>query len=182
MGTYSLGMKQRLGVAAALLGDPDLLVLDEPANELDPAGIVEMRDLLRSLTRPGTTVFVSSHVLGEVQQLCDRVAIVSRGRLVTEAPIAQLLAGQGEFEVVVGEPEAALRVLRRTDWGAGARLEHGVILTNSPTGAGRDLARHLAEAGIYPDRLAERTRDLESIFLSLTEEGSEDGSAKEVAA
>src|SRR5438045_174004 len=87
---YSLGMKQRLAIAVALLNDPELLVLDEPANGLDPAGIVEMRDLLRRLAGAGKTVFVSSHVLAEVQQICERVAIIDRGRLVREAPVAEL--------------------------------------------------------------------------------------------
>ncbi|HXM57148.1 MAG TPA: ABC transporter ATP-binding protein, partial [Candidatus Dormibacteraeota bacterium] len=95
--SYSLGMKQRLGVATALLNDPDLLILDEPANGLDPAGIVEMRDLLRRLAGEGKTVFISSHVLAEVQQICDRVAIVDRGRLVRLAPVAELVGGRGEF-------------------------------------------------------------------------------------
>ncbi|MFZ0215625.1 MAG: ABC transporter ATP-binding protein [Candidatus Dormiibacterota bacterium] len=177
--SYSLGMKQRLGVAAAMLSNPDLLVLDEPANGLDPAGIVEMRDLLRSVVAKGATVFVSSHVLGEVQQLCDRVAIIARGQLITEAPVAKLLSGQGEFEVRVENPEAALQVLQRSEWGRAARLEAGVIVTQSPTGQGRELARTLAEAGFYPDHLAERTHDLESIFLQLT---SEHGAPKEMAA
>src|SRR5258708_6266294 len=97
--TYSLGMKQRLGVGTALLNDPDLLVLDEPANGLDPAGIVEMRDLLRGLAASGKTVFVSSHVMTEVQQICTRVAIINRGRLVRLAPVAELLQAPGEFEV-----------------------------------------------------------------------------------
>ncbi|MGH7910429.1 MAG: ABC transporter ATP-binding protein [Candidatus Dormibacteraceae bacterium] len=181
--TFSLGMRQRLGVAVALLGDPDLLVLDEPANGLDPAGVVAMRDLLRGLTERGKTVFVSSHVLGEVQQLCERVAIVHQGRLVTEGSMAALLSGRGEFEIRVEDPAAALAVLHRTDWGSSARLEEGLIVTKSPTGEGRDLARHLAQAGISPDRIAERTHELESIFLSLTQEAAgTDPAAKEAVA
>jgi ABC-2 type transport system ATP-binding protein len=166
--SYSLGMKQRLGVAAAMLNDPDLLILDEPANGLDPAGVVEMRDLLRSLVAQGATVFVSSHVLAEVQQLCDRVAIIARGRLVTEASVADLVRGRGDFEVKVEDPQAVLSLLGETKWGAQARVDAGVLVTPSPTGAGRDLVRFLVQHDVYPDRVAERTQNLESIFLELT--------------
>ncbi|TMF31502.1 MAG: ABC transporter ATP-binding protein, partial [Chloroflexi bacterium] len=102
--TYSLGMKQRLGLAIALLNDPDLLILDEPANGLDPAGIVKMRDLLRNLASSGKTVFISSHVLSEVQQICTRVAIINHGKLVRVAPVAELIEAHGEFEVKVDSP------------------------------------------------------------------------------
>lgn len=166
--SYSLGMKQRLGVAAAMLNDPDLLILDEPANGLDPAGVVEMRDLLRSVVAKGATVFVSSHVLAEVQQLCDRVAIIAHGRLVTEAPVADLVRGRGDFEVRVEDPQALLAILNGTKWGAQARAYDGLVITPSPTGAGRDLVRFLVQHDVYPDRVAERTQNLESIFLELT--------------
>jgi len=166
--TYSLGMKQRLGVATALLNDPDLLILDEPANGLDPAGIVEMRDLLRRLAGEGKTVFISSHVLGEVQQICDRVAIVDRGRLVRLAPVAELVGGQGEFVLRLDDPAPALDLLRGQPWAAAARVEDGALVTASPTGRGRDLVRFLAGAGIWADTIDERQRNLEEIFLGLT--------------
>ena len=166
--SYSLGMKQRLGVATALLNDPDLLVLDEPANGLDPAGIAEMRDLLRRMAAAGKAVFISSHVLGEVQQICDRVAIVNRGRLVRLAPVGDLLAGRGEFVVCVEDPAAALALVKHQDWGRGARLEDGAMVAGSPTGKGRDLMRFLAASGCWPDRMTERRNNLEEIFLSLT--------------
>ncbi|HEY7200761.1 MAG TPA: ABC transporter ATP-binding protein [Candidatus Dormibacteraeota bacterium] len=165
---YSLGMRQRLGVATALLHDPELLVLDEPANGLDPAGIVEMRDLLRGLAASGRTVFVSSHVLAEVQHTCDRVAIVDRGRLVRLAPVSELLAGGGEFEVLMGDAEAALALVRREPWGAAARVEDGALVSASPTGRGRDLTRFLAGAGLWPDVVRERQQSLEEVFLQLT--------------
>src|SRR4051812_5048836 len=111
--TYSLGMRQRLGIAAALLSDPDLLLLDEPANGLDPAGIVAMRELLRYLTSTGKTVLVSSHILPEVQQLADVVGIIDRGRLVREGPIEQLLADGSHIRVRVhpAEVQRALQLL-----------------------------------------------------------------------
>ena len=115
--TYSLGMKQRLGVAIALLDDPDLLILDEPANGLDPAGIVEMRDLLRSLAAQGKTVFISSHVLTEVQQICTRIAIINLGQLITEGTVEDLTRSHGTFIVAVDQAQQALQAITRQPWG-----------------------------------------------------------------
>ncbi|HYM51099.1 MAG TPA: ABC transporter ATP-binding protein [Candidatus Limnocylindrales bacterium] len=166
--TYSLGMKQRLGVAAALLYDPDLLILDEPANGLDPAGIVEMRDLLRRQAREGKTVFISSHVLAEVQQICDRVAIINQGRLVRQAPVAALLASHGEFTILLDRADDALRLLRTQPWGRTARTRAGGLITPSPSGRGRELVQFLVQNGFWPDSLAPRQQTLEEIFLELT--------------
>ena len=135
--SYSTGMKQRLGLAIALLNDPDLLILDEPANGLDPAGIVEMRDLLRDLAHSGKTVFISSHVLGEVQQLCTRVAIINQGKLVRVAPVAELLQAPGEFAVRVDAPADLLAALSRLPWGQQARAEDGLVITGTPDGKAR---------------------------------------------
>jgi ABC-2 type transport system ATP-binding protein len=173
--SYSLGMKQRLGVATALLNDPQLLVLDEPANGLDPAGIVEMRDLLRRLVATGKTVFISSHVLAEVQHICDRVAIINLGELVRLAPVADLVGGHGEYVVKLDEAEAALALVRGQQWGRAARLEDGAMVTASPTGHGRDLTRFLAQSGFWPDVVAERQQNLEEIFLSLTGANMDEG-------
>ena len=107
MSGYSLGMKQRLGIAAALLSDPRLLLLDEPANGLDPAGIAGMRDTLRALAAAGKTVFVSSHILSEVQQLADVVGIIARGRLVREGRVDDLLREAGSIRVRVAPDEVA---------------------------------------------------------------------------
>jgi ABC-2 type transport system ATP-binding protein len=166
--TYSMGMKQRLGLAVALLNDPDLLILDEPANGLDPAGIVEMRDLLRSLSAEGKTVFISSHVLSEVQQICTRVAIINHGRLVRLAPVAELLDVPGEFEIRVDSPDALVVALRLQPWGQEARVERGIVITHAPEGRGRNLIAFLVQNGHNPDSVSERQRDLEDIFLSLT--------------
>ncbi|HEY4025851.1 MAG TPA: ABC transporter ATP-binding protein, partial [Candidatus Dormibacteraeota bacterium] len=141
---------------------------DEPANGLDPAGIVEMRDLLRQLAAMGKTVFISSHVLAEVQQICDRIAIVNLGELVRLAPVAELVGGQGEFVLSLPDPAPALALLREQSWGGSARLEDGRLVTPSPTGRGRDVVRVLAQAGIWADTIDERQRNLEEIFLSLT--------------
>ncbi|MEP6751902.1 MAG: ABC transporter ATP-binding protein [Candidatus Dormiibacterota bacterium] len=166
--TYSMGMKQRLGLAVALLNNPDLLILDEPANGLDPAGIVEMRDLLRGLAEEGKTVFVSSHVLSEVQQICNRVAIINHGKLIRLAPVHELLDSPGEFEVKVESPDALVAALRLQPWGQEARVEHGLVITRAPEGRGRELIAFLVQNGHQPDAVAERQRDLEDIFLSLT--------------
>jgi ABC-2 type transport system ATP-binding protein len=166
--TYSMGMKQRLGLAIALLNDPDLLILDEPANGLDPAGIVEMRDLLRNLAETGKTVFISSHVLSEVQQICTRVAIINVGKLVRVAPVAELLHTAGEFEVKVDDSAALVAELKRQPWGREARSEDGLVITAAPDGRGRSLITFLVSNGYTPDSVAERQRDLEDIFLSLT--------------
>jgi ABC-2 type transport system ATP-binding protein len=166
--TYSLGMKQRLGVALALLQDPHLLVLDEPANGLDPAGIVEMRDLLRELASAGKTIFISSHVLSEVRQICTRVAIINHGKLVKESTVEALTAGTGEFAVTVDRPEAAVALLRAQPWGANARIEGDQVISGAPDGQGRTLNVFLVQAGYAPDRLTAYEHDLEQVFLQLT--------------
>jgi ABC-2 type transport system ATP-binding protein len=168
---YSLGMKQRLAVAVALLNDPDLLVLDEPANGLDPHGIAEMRDLMSRLAAEGRSVFLSSHVLGEVETVCTRVAIIDRGRLLHEGPVDELLEGTGEYWVRVADPARALALLRAQEWGRAARMEDGRLVTRSPTGLGRDLSAFLAAAGHPPDALDRRRHRLEEVFLSVTSGG-----------
>jgi ABC-2 type transport system ATP-binding protein len=170
--TYSLGMKQRLGLALALLNEPDVLILDEPANGLDPAGIAEMRDLLRELGAQGKTVFISSHVLNEVQQICTRVAIINHGKLIRVAPVHDLLKATGEFEVRVDGATEVLAVLRLQPWAQQARAEDGVLVTPAPEGRGRNLIQFLVESGHTPDSVSERQKDLEDIFLSLTEDKS----------
>ena len=170
--TYSMGMKQRLGLAMALLNEPDVLILDEPANGLDPAGIVEMRDLLRELAVQGKTVFISSHVLSEVQQICTRVAIINHGKLIRVAPVHDLLQSSGEFEVKVDAPADLVVALRRLPWAQQARTEDGLVITTAPEGRGRNLIKYLVDNGYTPDAVGERQKDLEDIFLSLTQEGA----------
>jgi ABC-2 type transport system ATP-binding protein len=168
--TYSMGMKQRLGLGMALLNNPDLLILDEPANGLDPAGIVEMRDLLRDLAAQGKTVFISSHVLSEVQQICTRVAIINHGKLIRVAPVHDLLQSSGEYEVKVDSPAELVALLRKQPWAPQARSEDGLVITPAPEGRGRNLIKFLVDSGLAPDAVSERHRDLEDIFLSLTED------------
>ena len=171
--TYSLGMKQRLGVAIALLQDPDLLILDEPANGLDPAGIVEMRALLQHLVTEGKTIFLSSHLLTEVQLLCTRVAIVNLGKLVTESTVEELVSGHHEFAVKVEQPHEVLALLQQQTWGHEAHLDtNNIIITSAPNGRGRDLNLYLVQHGFVPDSIGQTTQDLEQVFLRLTRSGS----------
>jgi ABC-2 type transport system ATP-binding protein len=169
---YSLGMKQRLGIAAALLSDPRLLLLDEPANGLDPAGIVAMRATLRHLAATGKTVFISSHILGEVQQLADVVGIIAAGRLVREGPMDQLLLGESVVRVRVQPDEiaAATSVLGQLapDQGVSqAGGDDGWLSVRVEPGRAAEVNRVLATAGIFASGL-ETGSDLESLFLSLT--------------
>lgn len=165
---YSLGMKQRLGLAAALLQDPDLLVLDEPANGLDPAGIVEIREVVRSLGEEGRTVFVSSHLLGEVQQMCDRVAILNHGECIAQGTVDDVLASGGAAQLVVAvdQLERARDVLERAGIPATAENDRLVVGVSGLDGA--RVSRTLAEAGLYPHELTPRQVDLETVFLRLT--------------
>jgi len=171
--TYSLGMKQRLGVAMALLQDPDVLILDEPANGLDPAGIVEMRDLMHRLSAESKTVFISSHLLPEVQQICTRVAIINLGKLVTEATIEELTSRHGEFAVTLDRAEQALALIQAQTWGRDAHLDaNGALITPAPGERGRELNLFLVKAGFAPDTITQATQDLEQVFLHLTNGGS----------
>jgi ABC-2 type transport system ATP-binding protein len=165
---YSLGMKQRLGIGAALLKDPRLLILDEPANGLDPAGIVEVRDLIRGLGREGRTVFVSSHLLSEVQQTCDAVAILSRGRLVTQGPVGEVLrAGHAEGLIArLADLDAGASVLAAS--GIRASREGDYLRVELPPTQAERVTRVLAERGLFLTELRPDVVDLETVFLELT--------------
>jgi ABC-2 type transport system ATP-binding protein len=171
---YSLGMKQRLGIAGALLSDPRLLLLDEPANGLDPAGIAGMRDTLRALAARGTTVFVSSHILSEVQQLADVVGIIARGRLVREGSIDTLLRAEGSIRIRVAPGELAV-ALPQLEQAAGPGAveaapdgpELGWIAVRTDPERAAELNRVLAATGVYASRIEAGT-NLEALFLELT--------------
>lgn len=162
---YSLGMRQRLGVAAALLNDPELVILDEPANGLDAAGIQDMRALVRSLADDGKAVFLSSHLLHEVQQVCDRVAIVAKGQLIREASISELVGDDGGVELAAHPIERAFELLgpcwrtERRDGSLWLAAEHGDI---------PDIVRQLVAAQIDILRIGPAHQSLEEIFLTMT--------------
>jgi len=168
--TYSLGMRQRLAIAATLLRDPALLLLDEPANGLDPAGIVEVRELLRSLGAEGRTVFVSSHILSEVQQTADHVAIVAKGKLIKAGPVDEVLAtttGNGVL-VKVADLEAGRRALANAN--IPLTMVNDAIRADVPPADSERVSRTLAQAGLYVTELRPDTVDLETVFLELTKD------------
>jgi ABC-2 type transport system ATP-binding protein len=175
---YSLGMRQRLGIAAALLKDPQLLILDEPSNGLDPAGMKEVRDLVRELGTGGRTVVISSHLLSEVQQVCDRVTIMSRGRALLSGPVGEVLRAHGRQGFVVGaaDPAAAAGVLRQAGLDVqplpDGRLEVGA--SGRPVDDPATLTRLLGEHGVWLHHLAPAGGDLESAFLEITSGGGLD--------
>ncbi len=176
-GAFSHGMKQRLGLAISLLGRPRLVVLDEPTNGLDPAGIAEVRELIKRLPERGTTALVSSHLLAEVELMCDRAAIIDRGRMVAQGTIADLVARQGDggFLLTI-EPEAtdrAIAVLRSA--GLEVRGTGGALAVSGPGVHGSQISRPLAENGIYVEELRRTAATLEEVFLSLTAPGSDGG-------
>ena len=162
--TYSLGMKQRLAIAATLLKEPALLVLDEPTNGLDPAGIREVRETIRTLGEAGTTVLLSSHILAEVQQVCSAATIIGHGRVLASGPVDQLLGGSTRHRVRVAEPAAAAGVLRTAGLAVTAEDDALLVDTDDPAAVTRLLARE----EIWVSEITPSRQDLESYFLSLT--------------
>jgi ABC-2 type transport system ATP-binding protein len=179
VGGYSHGMRQRLGIAAALLRDPQLLLLDEPATGLDPAGMRDMRVLIRRLADEGMTVLLSSHLLGEVEELCNRVAIVRAGRIVYEGTIAALARGAGTMYRLATSDDAVARRVCEAQPGVGeVRSEHGRLAFSSDEKSVGALSRALIEAGVLIHELAPMTVTLEDLFFSLTEgDGAKAGPA-----
>jgi ABC-2 type transport system ATP-binding protein len=170
---YSMGMRQRLGVAACLLGDPHLLILDEPMNGLDPGGMLDMRDMIKALVAEGRTVVLSSHLLDEVERTCDAVAIVDHGTVIRQGPISQLLAGSSfEVQVECAEPDRAGGLLQGTPFGAAVQAGPDGLAISLPEGTERDaiaeINRLLVEGGISVYRLQHIQASLEQWFLSVT--------------
>ena len=169
-GRFSTGMRQRLGIAAALLGRPDLVILDEPANGLDPNGVVEVRELIQALARDGITVFLSSHVLPEVEQLCQRVAVLQKGRIIAEGE-TQAMLRQGERLYVRFDASEDARKAAAILGGIGATTmaETGAaILLDASAGRGSEVSRTLAAAGLYAAELSIHRQTLEAVFIELT--------------
>ena len=172
--SYSMGMRQRLGVAACLLGDPELLILDEPMNGLDPAGMHEMRSMIRSLVDEGRTVMLSSHLLDEVERTCDAVAIVDRGRVIRQGPIDELVrtAGARTVRLDCSDPATAARLLGQSGITAGVAPGELTLTVTLPSGASRETVaevnRRLVQGGISVYGLQEVHATLEDWFLSVT--------------
>jgi ABC-2 type transport system ATP-binding protein len=168
-GALSTGMKRRLGVGLAVLGRPDLLVLDEPAQGLDPEGIHELRGLLRGLAGDGTAVFLSSHLLHEVELTCDRVGVVHHGRVVAQGTVAELtVASDDRVTVVVGDPEGAARLLRAVPDARDVEVGPAGLAVSGLTS--EVVVHRLVTGGITPREVTVARPDLEDLFLALTRE------------
>ncbi len=177
-GSYSLGMRQRLAIAGALLKDPELLILDEPANGLDPAGIAEMRDLIRSVAAQGTTILVSSHQLNEIEQVCTEATIIFNGLVVESGSLDAIRARHGAVDVIVGtdQPERAIEVLsaagmpaghrNRPSGGEGAAI--GLVTVDVPAADAARVTKVLADSGLYLSELRVEASTLEDAFFRLT--------------
>ena len=180
--TYSTGMKQRLAIASALLREPEVLILDEPTNGLDPGGMRDVRALIRRLNEDGLTIFLSSHLLAEVEQLCNRVAVIGHGRLLAEGTIAEVVGGDNgrpKYRLVVDNAKTALRILEGGAHATDASVAgppdglggEEIRLAVGPAGPG-PVVRDLVAGGVAVLALVPARPSLEDLFLELTEERS----------
>ena len=166
--TYSLGMKQRLGLAYALLGDPEILILDEPTNGMDPAGMAEIRDLVRRLGTGGRTVLLSSHLLHEVEAVCDSVAILSRGKLIAQGDVSELVKSGEQVQLRTTDDAKAKEVLSMVDWVSEVEEEEGYLVASAPSSRSGELTAALSGAGVYVTEMRPRAKSLEQYFLEVT--------------
>ena len=173
--TYSLGMKQRLGLAYAMLGDPELLFLDEPTNGMDPEGMAEVRELVRGLGASGRTVLVSSHLLHEVEQVCDSVTIISRGKLIAQGTVSDLLRARRREQIRVKTTDDARagEILSALEWVEEVAVEAGALLVTAPIARSGDLTSALSGAGVSVTEMAPVQTSLEEYFLEVTGDDSE---------
>jgi ABC-type multidrug transport system ATPase subunit len=167
-GSYSLGMKQRLGIANALLGDPELVFLDEPTNGLDPAGVVEVRELIRELGSGGRTVILSSHLLAETELVCDNVAVLSRGKLIAQGTIQQLLREHDAMRLRTTDDTKALSTLATLSWVESTEQQDGELLVTAPKERAWEISRALAHQSVYVKELVPVHRSLEEFFMEIT--------------
>ncbi|WP_329246511.1 ATP-binding cassette domain-containing protein [Actinoallomurus sp. NBC_01490] len=174
---YSMGMKQRLMLAQALMRAPDVLILDEPANGLDPAEVRALREHLAALARHGAAVLVSSHQLAEVQQLATHIVVMNHGRLVTAGPLAGLLDDTSTYRVQVDDGEQAATVLRRTAGAATITVRGGEVTVTAPGVPARELVHALVTAGVGVTAVHQASRSLEEVFLTMTR-GDDDHAAR----
>ena len=161
-------MKQRLGLAGALLKDPELLILDEPAHGLDPEGIRDIRVILRGLADEGRTVFLSSHLLGEVEAMCDEVAILDKGKCLWQGPVSQLLdeLGPAETEILCDDPSRAARALSAAGWST--RIDSGKVIVTAAADRASEINKVLADSNIYAEQIRPAPRTLEEAYMKLT--------------
>lgn len=164
---YSLGMKQRLSLASAMLSDPDIIILDEPANGLDPEGIREIREIIKALGREGKTVFLSSHLLDEVEQTCTHVAVIKNGKLVKQGSV-QELTSRNIARLEADDTDMLRTAVRSYDGALSADVRDGAVFVALKGGNLSDLNRHLAGQGVYVSHLSEARQSLEEVFIELT--------------
>jgi ABC-2 type transport system ATP-binding protein len=168
--TYSLGMRQRLAVATALLNDPELIIMDEPANGLDPSGIIEFRELTRSLGEQGKTVFISSHLLHEIEQVCDHVAIINRGKFLAQGSVNELLHKGKMLQMRVPDPDAASNLLMNLDWVKTIETDDSYIYIEIGEEQAAEVNRILVTAGIPVSEMKMSENSLEDFFLDAIDE------------
>lgn len=166
--TYSMGMKQRLGIAFTLLRDPELILLDEPTSGLDPAGTKEVRDLIPQLAHDRCTVLLCSHLLHEVELVCDRVAILKEGAMIASAPVRELVATGRMLQVRVADMPGAAAVLQSLPWVKSVKAADGYLIVDAPKDSASRVNQALAEQGMFASELLDRVTSLETVFLELT--------------
>jgi ABC-2 type transport system ATP-binding protein len=166
---YSQGMKQRLSIAAALLNDPEFIILDEPTNGLDPAGLKEVRELIKSLGKQGKTIFLSSHLLHEVEQVCDHLAVVKQGKVMAQGEASQLLRRGGVLELKVTDIEKAVAILKSTEWISSVMREDDTIQVDVPLERTSEISALLARNNVFISEMKAKENTLEKFFLEVTE-------------
>lgn len=167
-GHYSMGMKQRIGIASTLLRDPELIILDEPTNGLDPAGTKEIRDLIPKLAHESRAVMLCSHLLHEVEMVCSKVAIIKQGTVIANAPIKELLSKGNQLQIKVDKIEEAKAILGGLTWIKSVTVEDGSLIIDVSKDRSADVNMALVEKGIRVSELFSRSTSLESVFLQLT--------------
>jgi ABC-2 type transport system ATP-binding protein len=167
-GHYSMGMKQRLGIASTLLRDPELIILDEPTNGLDPAGTKEIRDLIPQLAHESRAILLCSHLLHEVEMICNHVAIIKQGVVIADAPIKELLSHGNRLQIRVNDTEKAAAILRNLPWIKSVGKEGDYLVADVPQDRSAEVNRALMEKGIMVAELFNRSTSLENVFLQLT--------------
>ena len=171
---YSQGMKQRLAIACALLHDPEFIIFDEPTSGLDPAGMKEVRELIIKLGQEGKTIFLNSHLLHEVELVCNHVAIIKKGKVIASGVPSDLIKHGDTLQIRVTDTDKAVALLNEEDWVSSIAREGDLLILKAPTERATDISALLAKNGVFVSEMKAREDSLESIFLELTEEETVD--------